>query len=68
MINRICDICKGYVNDVWVINISDNQEKIEISGCKNHIDELHKKIKSIKNLEKLPVQKVLKLINYKEMD
>lgn len=60
MINRICDICNGYVNDVWVVVISDGKEKTEISGCKQHIDELHKKIKEVKNADKLSVKKLLK--------
>lgn len=68
MINRVCNICGSYVNDVWVVVVSDNQGKVEISGCKHHVDELHKKIKEVKNLEKLSVKQVLKLINYKEMD
>jgi hypothetical protein len=64
MINRTCDICKEYVNDVWVLVISDDKEKVEFSGHKNHIDELDNKVKSIKDVHKMSVQKVLKEINF----
>jgi hypothetical protein len=64
MINRTCDICKEYVNDVWVLVISDEKEKVEFSGHKHHIDELDNKVKSIKDVHKKNVQKVLKEINF----
>lgn len=64
MINHICDICNGYVSDVWVVVISDNKEKFEISGHKNHIDELHNRIKMVKDLDKKSVKQTLKEINF----
>jgi hypothetical protein len=64
MINRVCDICKEYVNDVWVILLSDNKEKMEISGHKSHIDDLHNKIKNVKDGHKKSVKEILKSINF----
>jgi formylmethanofuran dehydrogenase subunit B len=66
MINRVCDICKEYTNDVWVIVLSDNKEKVEISGHKSHIDDLHNKIKNVKDSNKKTAKQILKEIGYKQ--
>lgn len=60
MINRVCFKCGEYTNDVWVAVISDEKEKVEFIGHKQHIDELHNHIKNIKNLDKKSVQKIIK--------
>lgn len=64
MINRTCNVCKEYVNDVWVIVLSDGKEKVEISGHKNHIDDLHIKIKNVKDSNKKSPKQILKEIGY----
>lgn len=64
MINRTCDICKEYVDNVWVIVLSDDKEKVEISGHKNHIDDLQIKIKNVKNSNKKSPSQILKEIGY----
>lgn len=65
MINRVCDICGEYVNDVWVLVISRDKDKIEVSGCKEHIDQLQEKHNSIKD-NKMSLDKILKQLNLKE--
>lgn len=57
MIKQICHKCA--TND-WVIVLKDDNSRIEFRGCKEHIDELHMKISSVKGLDKLNVDKVLK--------
>jgi hypothetical protein len=64
MINRTCDICGEYTNDVWVVVLDDDKNKFEISGCKRHIDELQKKIKLVKDIHKKSVDKILKEIGF----
>jgi hypothetical protein len=67
MINRICDICSAYVNDTWVLLLSDHKgDKLEISGDLSCINKIEAKIKSIKNVDKLTVDKVLKEINFQK--
>ena len=67
MINKICDICSAYVNDTWVLLLSDHKgDKFEISGDISCINQIEAKIKSIKNVDKLTVDKVLKEINFQK--
>jgi hypothetical protein len=67
MINRVCDICSAYVNDTWVLQLSDHKgDKFEISGHLACINNIESKIKSIKNVDKLTVDKVLKEINFQK--
>jgi hypothetical protein len=67
MINKICDICSAYVNDTWVLQLSDHKgDKFEISGDLSCINDIEAKIKSIKNVDKLTVDKVLKEINFQK--
>ena len=63
MINRTCCVCKGYVNDVWIVILKDDKQTVEFTGHKDHIDELHNRIKSLKGLEKKLVEKVMKELN-----
>jgi hypothetical protein len=60
MINRVCFKCGEYVENVWVFVISDDREKVELSGHKKCVDNLETQYKAIKNVHKLSVQKVLK--------
>jgi archaellum component FlaC len=60
MINRTCFKCNEFVNDVWTLQLSDEKEKVEFSGHKDHIDELDNRIKMVKDLHKKSVQKVIK--------
>jgi hypothetical protein len=65
MINKICDICSEYSSDTWVLLLSDPKgDKHEFSGHLKCINEIEAKIKSIKNVDKLTVDKVLKEINF----
>jgi hypothetical protein len=65
MINRVCNICSEYVNDTWVLLLSDHKfTKFEISGHLKCINEIEVKIKSIKNVDKLTVDKVLNEIKF----
>jgi hypothetical protein len=67
MINRICDICSAYVTDTWVLLLSDHKfTKFEISGHLACINKIESKIKNIKNVDKLTVDKVLKEINFQK--
>ena len=59
MINRVCFKCGEYVQDVWVERIYDEKESIQFSGHAQCINELHNQVKSIKNLDKKSVKKVL---------
>lgn len=62
MINRICCVCSEYVSDVYTVQLSDNKERVEFSGHASCINELHNKIKSVKDLEKKKIDQVLKEI------
>lgn len=64
MIDRECQVCSEYSSDVWTLEVSDERNKIHISGHKSCIDELDIKVKSIKNVKKLPLEKVLKIIGF----
>lgn len=64
MINRECNLCHNYVNDVWTLEISDNNEKVFISGHKECIDQLDDKVKAVKDLSKKSVAKVIKEIGF----
>jgi hypothetical protein len=67
MINRICHVCNTYVQDSWTLLLSDHKfTKFEISGHLNCINEIETKIKSIKNVDKLTVDKVLNEINFQK--
>jgi hypothetical protein len=63
MINRVCFKCGEYCENVWVFVISDDREKVELSGHKKCVDNLESQYKAIKNVHKLSVQKVLKELN-----
>jgi hypothetical protein len=65
MINKICDICSEYSSDTWVLLLSDLKgDKHEFSGHLKCINKIETKIKSIKNVDKLTVDKVLNEINF----
>lgn len=64
MINRTCMICEEYVSEVWTLRMFDEKENFDISGHKRCIDELEEKVKSIKDIHKLPADKVLKKIKF----
>jgi len=65
MIDQYCEICKEGINsDNYVLEIADDKQKIQINGHKDCIDELHIKVKEVKELKKKPVQKVLKEIGF----
>lgn len=64
MINHICDICKEYVQDNWILRIYDDRESVEINGHKNCIDELDIKVRNIKDVHKKSVKQTLKEINF----
>jgi hypothetical protein len=67
MINKICDICSEYSSDTWVLLLSDQKgDKHEFSGHLKCINKIEAKIKSIKNVDKLTVDKVLKEINFQK--
>lgn len=63
MINRTCDICGEYVSDVWTFVLSDDKDKKEWSGHRQCIDQVEFKVKSVKDLHKKSVDKVLKEVN-----
>lgn len=63
MTDRYCMICESHnAGDNWNLELSDDKEKVLLCGHKECIDELHIKIKGIKDLNKKSVQKVLKEI------
>jgi hypothetical protein len=64
MIDRTCSVCGGFAQDVWVYVLNYEKDRYEISGCKKCIDGIEKKVKSVKNLNKKPIDKVLKEINF----
>jgi hypothetical protein len=45
-----------------VLVLSDDKDKMELSGHKNCIDELDSKVKSVKEYKKKPLNKLLKEI------
>lgn len=63
MTDRLCEICSE-LNDinVYVLELKDDKEKVQFEGHRECIDELHIKVKSIKDLAKKPIYKVLKEI------
>jgi hypothetical protein len=65
MINRICEVCGEFNSgDNWVNKLSDKDGFVEINGHEKCIDQLHKKIKNVKDLDKKSVQKVLDEIQF----
>lgn len=64
MIDRICMVCGEYVESVWTLRVHDEKEHYDISGHRRCIDELEKKVKLIKDIHKMPVDKVLKKIKF----
>jgi hypothetical protein len=66
MSDHYCEICKQLHNETnHVIKISDDKESVEIDGHENCVNELYKKLKNIKDLNKKSVKAILKEINYK---
>jgi hypothetical protein len=64
MLDRLCDICKEFNNDDnWVVRLSDDKESIEFNGHQKCIDNLYNDFKNIKDIHKLPVKKVLNILN-----
>jgi DNA-directed RNA polymerase subunit N (RpoN/RPB10) len=59
MINRTCFSCGEYVSDVWTVQLKDDKETKEFSGHYKCTDNLHKRIKIIKNVDKKSVQKII---------
>jgi hypothetical protein len=59
MIDRTCSVCGGTVSDVWTVQLKDDKETKEFSGHYKCVDNLHKRIKGIKNVDKKSVQKVI---------
>lgn len=56
----LCMVCKEYnAMEIQTVRISDDKEKYEIVGHIYCTDELFKKIKAIKDLDKKSVKKVL---------
>jgi hypothetical protein len=65
MIDRYCEVCKGYnAEDNHVIEIKDDKDKVIINCHQSCADELHSKIKNVKDLHKKSVGKVLKEIGF----
>ena len=65
MSDRYCEICGKYnAGDNWVNKLSDKDEFVEVNGHEKCVDQLHKKIKSVSDLDKKSVQKVLKEIKF----
>jgi hypothetical protein len=65
MIERYCDVCKQSFNGyTFTIQISDNNERIYITGHEDCINKLHTEINAIKDLHKKPVNKILKEIKF----
>ena len=65
MIDRTCNICKEYVNDVWTLVINSNKDKFEVSGHHKCIDQLDKKTKPLKDVNQKIIDKLIKQINNK---
>jgi hypothetical protein len=65
MTDRFCDICQEYIPpmQVNILSLKDDKGKHEVTGHKNCIDELEVEVKSLKNLPKLKVDEIRKLIN-----
>ena len=61
MNNRFCD---EYIESMQthILSLKDDKETHEYTGHKLCLDELEIKIRSLKNLHKLKVQEILKLI------
>jgi hypothetical protein len=60
MIDRECEICGNFTQDVWTLSLYDEKERIFLSGHKSCVDSVDEKVKKIKDLEKKSVQKVIK--------
>ncbi|MGK4040784.1 hypothetical protein AB0Y20_00685 [Heyndrickxia oleronia] len=65
MSETVCELCNGIVSsNPIVLRLSDEKgDKEEWSGHKSCIDELERRIKSVKNYDKLPVKKIINELN-----
>lgn len=62
---QICEIClNANGGDNWVVVLKDDKKSFELNGHKDCIDKIHNKIKKIKDIDKLPVDKILKEIGF----
>jgi hypothetical protein len=67
MSDHYCEICKQIHNETnHVIKISDDKESIEIDGHEICINDLYKRLKTIKDLDKKSVKVILKEIKFKK--
>lgn len=57
-------VCDALVSDTQTVRISDNNGKFDITGCYSCTDEVYKKIRNLKDIEKKSVDKVLKEIKF----
>ncbi|PLR99497.1 hypothetical protein [Bacillus sp. T33-2] len=63
MSERFCDICNEFnIGHNHVLKIADDKQSVMINGHEDCITDLHKKIKNLPDLKKLPVKKVLEEI------
>lgn len=60
---RYCDVCKEYNSGInFVLQISDNKNKVQINGHEQCIDELQGRVKDL-DYEKLSVGKILEKLD-----
>jgi hypothetical protein len=65
MTERYCEVCEQSFNGyTWTIQLTDDKERIYITGHEDCINKLHLKINSVKDLHKKPVNKILKEIKF----
>ncbi|QJI52437.1 hypothetical protein [Psychrobacillus phage Perkons] len=62
---RYCMICDELITtERFIVRLSEqNKFNYEIIGHRDCTDRLHTEIKALKNLNKLPVSKVLQMVN-----
>lgn len=62
----ICMVCNELnTGDVQTVRVSDDREKFDLIGHVKCTDDVYKKIKNVKDIEKKNVSKVLKEIGIK---
>jgi hypothetical protein len=65
MIDHTCCLCHEYAQDVYTLSIRDEKDNVrELSGHMKCVSQIQKQINSIKKVDKLSVQEIMKQIGF----
>jgi hypothetical protein len=66
MTERYCMVCNEiFDGNTYTIELNDDREKLQISGHPKCIDGLYERMRSVKDYQKKPINKILKEIKFK---